>query len=241
MNMDNISIKGLGHLRIICFFLVAVAIGGEALGQTRVGVIYVNSGDNTKDEGSIRDLRTMVSRLNVGGRTFSGGQSLPTHLHTEFRLVIVNTFAQATNMTENKSQHNVDRLILVAHGSFNYSNEYSGNLKDTTEFSTPEEDVKHLFDGTYHCNAEGKFNADQIGNLIKDLYGHDYGGPTADIGFQGGGAEPTPMWNYQVANSSLGFWSTLTFYAETWDGTVLSSREVVVNIFIPTGGGYMYL
>lgn len=171
-----------------------------------------------------------------------GGQSLPTHLHTEFRLVIVNTFVQAINMTENKSQHEVDALVLVAHGVFDpVSNEYSGNLQDTEEDSTPEGDVVNFFASAHHCNAEGKFNADQIGNLLKDLYGHDYGGPTADIGFQGGGAEPTPMWNYQVANSSLGFWSTLTFYAETWDGTVLSSREVVVNIFIPTGGGYMYL
>jgi hypothetical protein len=216
----------------ICIAGLLTIFYSTAFAQSfNTAIVYVRTGDSspTGDPASISALTNMVAGLNSGA----------TGTGYTYALVKVDTFTAAKDFNNNLPS-NVQQVILVSHGVFS-NRQYTGNLKDTNPETTPDTEVDPYFIRSYHCEADGLIDSDQVGAAIAAFHGHPYrsststsnssSGSTSTGGGGGTGGTTSGVWVQLSYNYEYSYYANGVFYIIAGTSTVWVYQES------PWGGG----
>lgn len=197
-------------IKAILFFIGLICLSHA---QTTTMVLYVKSGDTTRDAGSVSSLNQMVSLLNRGGAESGNRYVLGT----------CRDFSEAFDAKDNPGYYlpqgapTPDKIALVAHGILSATDgTYYGMLKDT-EGSKEAKDLVGYFHVVEHCTQTEKSQHD-IGNVIATRNGHDYPTPpSAPAAPPSGGTSSSPADTRSggsPAGTTGGRWVAVQIYTE---------------------------
>jgi len=194
------------YLLILALFALPTI---DIVAKSTTTIIYVNCGNAAKDKGCLQSLTSVVANLNKGGAGI--GRS--------YNLVSMDFFSQAIDFSANPPQ-GVSQVALVCHGVY-VNGQYTGNLQDLHDDSTPEGEVDPYFPGNaYHCGKDGKIDSDQIGNKIAYYNSHNYtSAPTTPPST--GGTVSSGTWKLIVTDGQYSYMDgnvfvTVGYFNYTW-------------------------
>ncbi len=233
-NMNSNIFTSLANSgRAACLFILVLSTAGLSYGQNTSLLVYVNTG-TPRDAQSMAALQSTVGGLNAGGN--SNGYF--------YQLAAVNTFARAYELAQDKPP-GVNAVIGIAHM---IKDSDPVTVADTSNISELADKFDENFIRSFHCEAEGDIDNDDIGRGIAKFNFHKYRqtdgtiyDPSGSSSGSSSGAGGVSSGTGGGSFGTGGTWVTLELMGQysyfKSDGTlVVVAYKYTVMVFISFGG-----